>query len=165
MNDESVLYRADRESATVEQEVATDLIKRGFVLVPVVAGLCGLIWGWAGVVSAVAACALVFANFWASAVLLGWAARISYGLLMGVALFGFVIRMALVGAAAWGLLQLDIIEPLPLGIVLIAAHVGLLAWELRYVSASLAFPGLKPPTDLEKLNRSDLSDDSESFKE
>jgi hypothetical protein len=27
---------------------------------------------------------------------------------------------------------------------IVVAHVGLLFWELRYVSMSLAFPGLKP---------------------
>jgi len=33
---------------------------------------------------------------------------------------------------------------LPLGLTIIFAHLGLLFWELRYVSLSLAFPGLKP---------------------
>jgi hypothetical protein len=32
----------------------------------------------------------------------------------------------------------------PLGLTLIATHLGLLVWELKFVSASLAFPGLKP---------------------
>jgi putative NIF3 family GTP cyclohydrolase 1 type 2 len=32
----------------------------------------------------------------------------------------------------------------PLGLTLIVTHLGLLFWELKYVSASLAFPGLKP---------------------
>ena len=32
----------------------------------------------------------------------------------------------------------------PLGLTLIVTHLGLLFWELRYVSASLAYPGLKP---------------------
>jgi len=31
-----------------------------------------------------------------------------------------------------------------LGITLIVAHLGLLFWEMRYVSLSLAHPGLKP---------------------
>ena len=31
-----------------------------------------------------------------------------------------------------------------LGLTIIVTHLGLLFWELRYVSASLAFPGLKP---------------------
>ena len=31
-----------------------------------------------------------------------------------------------------------------LGITVIVTHVGLLFWETRHVSASLAYPGLKP---------------------
>jgi hypothetical protein len=36
------------------------------------------------------------------------------------------------------------VELWPLGLTLIVAHLGLLLWETKYVSASLAFPGLKP---------------------
>ena len=32
----------------------------------------------------------------------------------------------------------------PMGLTLVIAHLGLLWWETRYVSASLAYPGLKP---------------------
>jgi len=42
--------------------------------------------------------------------------------------------------AAW-------VELWPLGLTLIVTHLGLLLWETRYVSASLAFPGLKPRKD------------------
>ena len=31
-----------------------------------------------------------------------------------------------------------------LGLTIIVTHLGLLAWELKYVAASLAYPGLKP---------------------
>jgi hypothetical protein len=31
------------------------------------------------------------------------------------------------------------------GLTIIVTHLGLLIWETRFVSASLAFPGLKPP--------------------
>jgi len=31
-----------------------------------------------------------------------------------------------------------------LAVTILATHLGLLFWELRYVSASLAYPGLKP---------------------
>jgi hypothetical protein len=31
-----------------------------------------------------------------------------------------------------------------IGLTLVATHLGLLFWELRFISASLAFPGLKP---------------------
>ena len=38
-----------------------------------------------------------------------------------------------------------------LAILILVTHLGLLFWELRYVSASLAFPGLKPTTDKEAV--------------
>ncbi len=63
---------------------------------------------------------------------------------MGAALFGYLVRIALIGLAIWAVKDLSWVEPLPLGLTLIVTHLGLLLWELRYVSASLAFPGLKP---------------------
>ena len=38
-----------------------------------------------------------------------------------------------------------------LAILMLVTHLGLLFWELRYVSASLAFPGLKPTADKEAV--------------
>jgi hypothetical protein len=32
-----------------------------------------------------------------------------------------------------------------LGATIIATHLGLLIWELKYLALSLAYPGLKPP--------------------
>jgi hypothetical protein len=41
---------------------------------------------------------------------------------------------------------------------IVIAHVGLLFWELRYVSLSLAFPGLKPkPNQQDRLTTSSTS--------
>jgi hypothetical protein len=128
----------------VEKEVARDLVLRGLKALPVamLAGVVG--WGYAGLASVAFAALLVLANFWASAAMLAWAARTSLSLLMGVSLFGFLLRIgAIIGAVllvadqAW-------VAPVPLGATLLIAHLGLLLWEARFVSASLAFPGLKP---------------------
>lgn len=128
----------------VEKEVARDLVLRGLKALPVamLAGVVG--WGYAGLASVAFAALLVLANFWASAAMLAWAARTSLSLLMGVSLFGFLVRIgAIIGAVllvadqAW-------VAPVPLGATLLIAHLGLLFWEARFVSASLAFPGLKP---------------------
>ena len=128
----------------VEKEVARDLVLRGLKVLPV-AMLVGVVgWGYAGLASVAFAALLVLANFWASAAMLAWAARTSLSLLMGVSLFGFLLRIgAIIGAVllvadqAW-------VAPVPLGATLLIAHLGLLLWEARFVSASLAFPGLKP---------------------
>lgn len=127
-----------------ERQVARDLLRRGALALPV-AVLVGFIgWGTAGAASVGFAAALVLANFWLAAALLGWAARISYGLLMAVALFGFLVRIGLIAAAVLAVRDQSWVEPVPLGVTLVVAHLGLLFWETRFVSASLAFPGLKP---------------------
>lgn len=128
----------------VEREVAFDLVRRGLYALPVVM-LVGLVgWGWSGLASVSYAAGLVLANFWVSAVLLGWAAGISLGFLMGMSLGSFVLRIGAIAGAVWLVRDQSWVEPVPLGLTLIVAHLGLLLWETRYISASMAFPGLKP---------------------
>src|SRR3546814_12551459 len=76
--------------------------------------------------------------------MLATAARISYGALMGAALFGFLIRLALVSAAVPLVRDAGWVEPVALGLTLVVAHLGLLFWALRFASISLAPPDLKP---------------------
>lgn len=127
-----------------ERQVALDMVKRALPLAPVLILLCALPWGLAGAASSAFAIVIVVANFAAAAWMLGAAARISYALLMGAALFGYLLRLALIFAAVFAVKDASWVEPLALGLTLVVTHLGLLIWELRYVSASLAFPGLKP---------------------
>jgi hypothetical protein len=135
---------APADSPAPERQVALDMAKRALPFAPIPIALCALVWGGAGAASAAFAIVLVVANFALAAWMLGAAARISYALLMGAALFGYLLRLALIFAAVFAVRDASWVEPTALGITLIATHLGLLAWELRYVSASLAFPGLKP---------------------
>jgi hypothetical protein len=134
--------RLDGEA--VEREVAFDLVRRGAMAFPAVLVVGFLGWGTSGLASAAFAGGLVLANFWISAVLLSWAARISLGFLMGMSLGSFVLRVGAISAAVWAVKDQAWVEPVPLGLTLIVAHLGLLLWETRYISASMAFPGLKP---------------------
>lgn len=127
-----------------EPVLVRDMAKRGLVVAPVVVALCAAVWGGAGAASAAYAVGLVLVNFLAAAWMLSTAARISYGLLMGAALFGFLLRLGIVSAAVLLVQDAGWAEPVPLGLTLVVAHLGLLFWELRYVSISLAHPGLKP---------------------
>ena len=127
-----------------EREVARDLLRRGLLALPVALAVGFVGWGLDGVASVAFASALVLANFWIAAAMLGWAARISLGLLMGVSLFGFLLRLAFISVAVLTARHQPWVVPIPLGVTLVVAHLGLLFWETRYVSASLAFPGLKP---------------------
>ena len=139
----SVVTGHDAGPAT-EQQVARDLIRRGLLALPVALAIGAVFWGTDGVASVGYAAVLVLVNFWLNAALLSWASRISYAMVMGVALFGFVVRLALVSAAVLAVAGQDWVRPVPLGVTLVVSHLGLLFWETRYVSASLAFPGLKP---------------------
>jgi hypothetical protein len=63
---------------------------------------------------------------------------------MAAALFGYLLRLGLLFGAVVLVRDAGWVELVPLGLTLIVTHLGLLAWEARSVSASLAFPALKP---------------------
>lgn len=136
-----------------EREIALDMVRRALPAAPVIVGLALVPWGIDGALSAAFAIVVVVVNFLLAAWVLAAASRISYGLLMGAALFGYLVRIALIGLAVWAVKDASWVEPLPLGLTLIVTHLGLLLWELRYVSASLAFPGLKPGATKESASR------------
>ena len=83
-------------------------------------------------------------NLVLSALALSWAAKISAGALMAVAMGGFLVRMMLVTGVVLLVRDQPWIDLVALAVTILVTHLGLLFWELTYVSASLAFPGLKP---------------------
>lgn len=127
-----------------EAQIVRDLVRRGAIAAPLLVGVCAAAWGVDGAWSAAYGLALVLANFSLNAWIVSVTARISYAMLMGATLFGYLIRLALVSAAVYVVRDLSWVELVPMCLTLVVAHVGLLFWELRYVSLSLAFPGLKP---------------------
>lgn len=132
--------------AAVERQVASDMIRRALPVAPLLMLAAGLVWGWPGAASAAFGIVLVLANFALSGLLMARAARISLAFLAGAALFGYLLRMALIAAVVLAVKDQAWVKLWPLGLTLIVTHLGLLFWETRYVSASLAFPGLKPAT-------------------
>ena len=128
----------------VERTVATDMIRRGLPALPVLVLAAGLVWGVHGAISATFAIGLVLVNFLVSATLLARAASIGLSLLMAAALGGFVARLAFLTVAFLVVKDQAWMELVPFGLTLIVTHLGLLIWETRHVSVSLAFPGLKP---------------------
>ena len=130
--------------AAVEHKVATDMIRRALPVLPAVVLVAGLFWGVNGALSAAFAVGLVVLNFLLSATILAWAARVSIGLLLGAALGGFLVRLGLLTLAVLAVKDQPWVELVPLGVTLIVTHLGLLVWEARHVSFSLAFPGVKP---------------------
>ncbi len=138
------LRAAAPDAPPVERELAVDMLKRSVWIAPVVVIGAAAIWGTDGAASAVVAIALVLVNLLLAAFSLSWAARRSLNLLMAVALGGFVVRMGLVTVVMLLVKDRPWVDLVALGVTILVTHLGLLFWELRYVSASLAFPALKP---------------------
>ncbi len=141
------VFTADGGPA-VEAQVAGDMVRRALPFIPVLVLVAGLVWGGDGAFSAGFAVALVLGNLALSAALLGRAARISLALLMAAALGGFIFRLALLTAVVLAVKDQPWVDLVALGLTLVVTHVGLLVWETRHVSASLAYPGLKPTPDV-----------------
>ena len=132
------------QSAPVEQQLVTDMVRRGLPIAPVLVLVAAAVWGLDGGLSAAYAVGVVLLNFALSAVLFTWAGRRSMAHLMGVAMFGYLLRLGLVAAAVLLVKDQHWVDLVPMGLTLIVTHLGLLFWETHHVSASLAFPGLKP---------------------
>jgi hypothetical protein len=128
----------------VERQIAGDIIRRAFIVLPLLVAVATAIWGWAGGLSAAFAVGLVIANFAVSALLLSWAAGISATVLMATTMVSFLVRMVIVTASVYAVKDQSWVNLFALAITLLTTHLGLLAWEARYLSISLAFPGLRP---------------------
>lgn len=135
---------APNQGAEPEAEIVRDLVRRALPAAPVVIGVAALVDGVNGALSAAVGLALVVVNFAIAAASITWAARISYALLMGVSLFGYLLRLGALTGAVFLLRDLSWVHLPSLGITIVVAHLGLLLWETRYVSATLAHPALKP---------------------
>lgn len=129
----------------VEQEVAFDMIRRSIAVGPLLVGVAAAVWGVDGALSAAFGLGVVLVNFALSALILSRAARLGVDVLLVAALAGYAVRLGLVLVALLAVRDRSWVEMAPLGGTLLLTHVGLLVWEARHVSLSLAFPGLKPP--------------------
>jgi hypothetical protein len=134
----------DAPAGAPEVGVAVDLLRRGLPAAPVALVLAGGFWGLDGALSAGFGLVLVAANFLASANLIAAAARRSPTTLMAAALGGFVVRLGVLVGIVSLVQDLAWVELTPLLFTVLVAHLGLLTWETRYVSLSLAYPGLRP---------------------
>lgn len=128
----------------VEGTIARDLARKAAIIAPVVIAIGFAVKGGGGALGATIALGVVAINFVLAAALMTWGAKVSAGALMGASLGGFIVRLAVITIAAIGIRAVNAIHFPTFLIVLVVAHLGLLAWELRSVSLTLAYPGLKP---------------------
>jgi hypothetical protein len=138
------LFLSRSEGASPVAEVARDIVRRGVYVAPLAVALGAIFWGAAGAASVAYGLAIVAVNFVLAAASITYGARISAAVMGAAAMFGFLIRLALIFLAVMLVKDAGWVELVPLGLTLIVTHLGLLFWEMKYVSASLAFPGLKP---------------------
>jgi hypothetical protein len=141
---EPSMFTTRLEGPAPEVEVSTDLLKRGLIVAPLIVAICGVIWGLDGVWSSMYGIALVLANFALAAAVIAVTIRISFTLMLGGVLFGYLFRLGLIFVAVFAVRDADWISLPALGATIIVTHLGLLVWELKYVALSLAYPGLKP---------------------
>jgi hypothetical protein len=127
---------------TVERDIGLDLARRAALVAPAVLVLAYVWRGVDGLAGAAVALGLVACNFLAGALTLAWASKRGPAVLGAVAVGGFLVRMLVVVGV------IVLVEPYVdlacLAIVLLVTHLGLLVWETRSLSISLAAPGLRP---------------------
>ena len=133
-----------------EREVASDLFRRGIIVSPLLLVLCLILGGLSGLASGSIALGIVLTNFIAGAWVIEWAVKISPQLLMGAVLGGFVLRMGIITGVVLPIRNSEWFEIVPFAAILIFLHLGLLIWEMRYVSATLSYRGLKPRVKRQK---------------
>ena len=124
--------------------VAVDMAKRSLWLIPVAVFVSAAFWGINGVWSTLYALAIVVVNFLLAAYLLAVGGRISAAAMGARRMFGFLLRLGLIFVAVLLVRDAGWVELVPLGLTLVITHLVLLFWEMRHVSSSLAFPGVKP---------------------
>lgn len=147
-NNDMASYGAVVASSAPEREIARDLALRTVLIAPLMFTIGAVFWGWAGLWSSGYALAIVAINFLVGAAIITWSAKISPAVMFGAVMLGFVLRLGIITAAVLPIRASGWFEVAPFAISLLVAHIGLLFWETRHVSASLAFPGLKPGAGL-----------------
>jgi ATP synthase I chain len=145
-----------------EAQITRDIVKRGIIAAPALLTVSWLTWGSDGAWSSAYGLGLVLCNFMIAAGLVATTARISYALMMAATLFGYILRLGIVALAVMLVRTEPWVNLMALGLTLVISHLGLLFWEMRYVSATLAFPGLKPTMSSygSEFNQSIAHDDS-----
>ena len=123
--------------------IARHMARHALMIAPAVV-VAGLVRGVHGGISAAIGLALCAANFLISAQILSWAVRRSVGAIYGAVFGGFVLRLAFLTGIVLALKPVSFIDIPGLVLTLAIAHFALLVWETRYVSLTLAAPGLKP---------------------
>jgi hypothetical protein len=127
-----------------EVDIARDMARKSIAVAAVLIVASAAIWSVEGALSAGYSVVLVVLNLLASAALIAWAAPRGANHLMAAVMGGYVVRLGVLTLAIFLVKDASWVERTPLFVTLLVTHLGLLFWETRSVSLSLAYPGLKP---------------------
>ena len=128
----------------IESRIAKDIVRHAVWVAPVAILALGLWKGVGGALGVALALVVVLANFLITGALLGWAARISPAMIMAVSLGGFLVWLIVIFGMGLLVQQIDAVNLDVFVVSVLVLHLGLLFWEMRSISFSLASPGLKP---------------------
>jgi len=128
----------------IESRIAHDLAKKAVLVAPALVLGLGVWRGGDAALGAAVALVVGVANFLASAAILGWTARQIPHAFTGVALMSFLARLIVITLLGAGIKSLGVVDWPAFCFTLIGSYLVLLFWELRSISLSLAYPGLKP---------------------
>jgi hypothetical protein len=127
-----------------QREIVVDMTRRALMVAPFIVAAAAIGWGRNGAFSALFALVLVMINFALSATVVRRAGTLSNNFIMMFVLGGFAGRMLFVLGAITLAGHFSWVSRVPLGATVIVTHLGLLIWETRHLSLSLAYPALKP---------------------
>ena len=127
-----------------ELDIARDMARKSVVVAAVLVAASAAVWGLDGAFSSLYSVVLVVLNFLAAAALIAWGGTRGANALMAAVMGGYVLRLGVLTVAIVLVKDASWVERAPLFITLLVTHMGLLLWETRSVSLSLAYPGLKP---------------------
>ena len=113
----------------IEADLARSIVKRALVVGPIAVAIAWAIRGPDGAVAAVAGVAIVVGNFLLAGWLLSAALKISLGAYHAAALFGFVLRLALIAGAMFAAARLLDIDRYAMGFAAVGTYLVLLTLE------------------------------------
>jgi hypothetical protein len=110
------------------------MVRRAIYVSPVLVIILGIAAGWSGAWSSALASAVIVGNFLLAGAVLSISARISLSVYHAAALFGFFLRLALIGFSILLITRFAEIDRVAFGITAVVAYMVLLSWEAVAVS-------------------------------
>ena len=113
----------------VELNLARSIVKRVVIVGPVMVAVFGIISGIDGAVAAAIGVAMVAGYYLFTGWILSMTARVSLATYYAGALFGFLVRLVLIGVTMAVLTNQFDLDKVALGVTVGATYVTLLLWE------------------------------------